>query len=129
MKRDQIVYLDDILDSIEMINQYTKNIKVFNFNKRRGKPHVINDLAEAAKGEILIFCDANTLYDKEAIKNLVKNYNDARIGGVSGKLNLIDFEKAKKSGRFLLIERVRATGQYPNGGYSRKFSPLSRGIK
>ena len=95
MKRDQIVYLDDILDSIEMINQYTKNIKVFNFNKRRGKPHVINDLAEAAKGEILIFCDANTLYDKEAIKNLVKNYNDARIGGVSGKLNLIDFEKAK----------------------------------
>ncbi|OGU75157.1 MAG: hypothetical protein A2V93_02425 [Ignavibacteria bacterium RBG_16_34_14] len=89
---------DKTNDILEKLSQEFENIKVFNFNKRRGKPHVINDLAEAAKGEILIFCDANTLYDKEAIKNLVKNYNDARIGGVSGKLNLIDFEKAKKSG-------------------------------
>jgi hypothetical protein len=37
--------------------------------------------------------------------------------------------KARKSGGFLLIERVKAIGQYPKEGYSRKFSPLSRGIR
>jgi len=89
---------DKTNEILEKLSQEFQNIKVFNFNHRRGKPHVINDLVKEAKGEILIFCDANTLYNKEAIKNLVKNYNDPRIGGVSGKLNLIDFEKAKKSG-------------------------------
>ena len=37
--------------------------------------------------------------------------------------------KARKSGGFLLMERLRAIGQYPTEGYSRKFSPLSRGIR
>jgi hypothetical protein len=37
--------------------------------------------------------------------------------------------KARKSDGFLLIERVRAIGQYPKEGYSRKSSPLSRGTR
>lgn len=37
--------------------------------------------------------------------------------------------KARKSGGFSRIARVRAIGKYPNEGYSRKFFPLSRGIK
>ncbi len=89
---------DKTNEILEKLSQEFQNIKVFNFNHRRGKPHVINDLVKEAKGEILIFCDANTLYGKEAIKNLVKNYKDSRIGGASGKLNLREFEKSKKSG-------------------------------
>jgi hypothetical protein len=38
-------------------------------------------------------------------------------------------KKARMSRGFSLIERLRAMGQYPNGGYSRKSSPLSLGIR
>lgn len=64
------------------------NFKIFLFEKRRGKSHVLNDLVKAAKGDVLVFSDANTIYEKDAIKQLVKFYVDPKIGGVSGKLVL-----------------------------------------
>ena len=90
--------VDGTVEILKKLSEEFSNIKVFIFDQRRGKPHVINDLVKAAKGEILIFCDANTLYDKKALINLVKNYKDTRIGGVSGKLRLRDIEKSKKAG-------------------------------
>jgi len=89
---------DKTAEILEKLSEEFSNIKVFIFDWRRGKPHVLNDLVKAAKGEILVFCDANTLYEKEALMNLVKNYRDARVGGVSGKLKLKDVEKSKKAG-------------------------------
>lgn len=74
------------------------NIKFLPFETRRGKANVLNDLVSNAQGDILIFSDANTLYNKIAIKELVKYYADERIGGVCGKLVLLDVEKAKKEG-------------------------------
>ena len=90
--------VDGTVEILKKLSEEFSNIKIFIFDRRRGKPHVINDLVKAAKGEILIFCDANTLYDKKALINLVKNYKDTRIGGVSGKLRLRDIEKSKKAG-------------------------------
>lgn len=70
------------------------NIAFIPFEKRRGKKFVINDLAKIAKGEILIFSDSNTIYESDAIRHLVKFYNDDRVGGVSGRLELVDVQGA-----------------------------------
>ena len=85
----------------EIIGNLSKefsNISFFDFKIRRGKGHVLNDLVKEAKNEILIFSDANTIYDKSALRNLVKYYKDNRVGGVSGKLILNDIDKSIKSG-------------------------------
>ncbi len=85
----------------EIIHQLQKEIpaiKFFSFPVRRGKSHILNDLVQEASSEILIFSDANTIYHKDAIKNLVKYYADPRVGGVSGKLNLIEFKEFIHSG-------------------------------
>ena len=44
-------------------------LSVYLFNKRRGKVSVLNDLVKEAKNEIILFTDANTVFDKNSIKH------------------------------------------------------------
>lgn len=89
---------DSTNDIIQKLQKEIPSIKFFPFETRRGKSQVLNDLVKHAKSDILIFSDANTIYHEDAIKNLVKFYADNRVGGVSGKLELIEYEESKTSG-------------------------------
>ncbi|NIR48999.1 glycosyltransferase family 2 protein [candidate division KSB1 bacterium] len=51
---------------------------------RRGKIHALNDAVAEAKGDILVFSDANSIYDKKAVRELVSNFADPKVGGVGG---------------------------------------------
>lgn len=73
-------------------------LKIFIFNYRQGKAGVINCLAEKANNDILIFTDANTEFDVNALKNLVRHFSEPEVGGVSGKLILVDIQEHLKSG-------------------------------
>ena len=54
----------------------------------RGKASVLNDLVARATASILVFSDANTEFDNQALKRLVAHFDDERVGGVSGELRL-----------------------------------------
>ena len=70
-----------------IVSRYAgEKIKFFPFKKRQGKPSVLNRLAPQASSEILVFTDARQRLDKTAIKELVKNFSDKRIGSVSSEL-------------------------------------------
>ncbi len=56
---------------------------------RSGKAHGMKQLAARARGDILIFTDANVLLDPEAIDNLLARYADPDIGGVLGSLHYV----------------------------------------
>ena len=56
---------------------------------RSGKAHGMKQLAARARGDILIFTDANVLLDPEAIDNLLARYADLDIGGVLGSLHYV----------------------------------------
>ncbi|MCP4265482.1 MAG: glycosyltransferase family 2 protein [Candidatus Brocadiaceae bacterium] len=56
------------------------------FCVREGKPATLYKVVPEANGEIIVFSDANAMYEKDAIKKLVRNFNDRRIGCVSGRL-------------------------------------------
>ena len=60
------------------------------YNERRGKAIVLNDLVKSSSNEILVFVDANTFYDRAAIREMVKYYQDPRVGGVSGRLLFVE---------------------------------------
>ncbi len=55
---------------------------------RRGKIFVQNDLAVRASGELLVFTDANTMFDVGALAELVRPFSDPKIGCASGLLQL-----------------------------------------
>jgi cellulose synthase/poly-beta-1,6-N-acetylglucosamine synthase-like glycosyltransferase len=56
---------------------------------RSGKAHGMKQLAARARGDILIFTDANVLLDPEAVERLLARYADPDVGGVLGSLHYI----------------------------------------
>lgn len=53
---------------------------------RTGKTGVQNLVVRSAKGEILVFSDANAVYRLDAIRKLVRNFADPAVACVSGQL-------------------------------------------
>ncbi|MBM3862213.1 MAG: glycosyltransferase family 2 protein [Verrucomicrobia bacterium] len=59
---------------------------LFDFLERGGKPSVLKRLVPHATGELLVFTDANTQWQPDALKKLARHFADPRIGGVCGRL-------------------------------------------
>lgn len=57
---------------------------------RVGKTETQNQTVKIAKGDIVIFSDATTKYKKDAIRKIVRNYNDPSIGAVSGRYEYVN---------------------------------------
>jgi cellulose synthase/poly-beta-1,6-N-acetylglucosamine synthase-like glycosyltransferase len=53
--------------------------------ERRGKSAALNAAVAAATGEIVIFSDANSLYDRHALRELIRPFADPRVGLVTGR--------------------------------------------
>ena len=51
---------------------------------RVGKAEALNAAVAAASGEILVFSDANSMYDPGALRALVAPFADPEVGGVAG---------------------------------------------
>jgi cellulose synthase/poly-beta-1,6-N-acetylglucosamine synthase-like glycosyltransferase len=51
---------------------------------RRGKAAALNAAVSASSGEVLVFSDANSIYDARALRALVAPLADSRVGGVAG---------------------------------------------
>lgn len=83
----------------EFQGQY-KWLKSKVFDLRKGKASVLNELVKEAKNSILVFTDANTVFDQDALIELVKRYSDPKVGGVSGRLILSEpqngFDKSNR---------------------------------
>ncbi len=56
------------------------------FQERRGKPAVINELREKARGSILIMTDAQVIFTPDTIFELVKHYKNEQIGLVGANI-------------------------------------------
>lgn len=72
--------------------------------ERSGKTRNLNRGVSEARGEILVFTDANSMFDRDAVKKLVRNFADSTVGLVSGKSVYLD-----------------ATGSVSSGGVYRRY--------
>jgi cellulose synthase/poly-beta-1,6-N-acetylglucosamine synthase-like glycosyltransferase len=62
-------------------------VRIEEFSTNRGKSNVLNDLVALADGEIVVFTDANTVFEKDTVRQLVVAM-DERTGAVCGELIL-----------------------------------------
>jgi len=60
-------------------------VRVMEYEPRRGKPHALNAACAEARGDLLVFTDADVRLDRGALRSLVANFADARVGCVSGR--------------------------------------------
>ena len=61
-------------------------VRLIRQEPRRGKTAGLNMAVAEAEGEIIVFSDANSLYESNAIERLVNNFADPRVGYVTGKM-------------------------------------------
>ena len=57
--------------------------------ERRGKMAAINRAMPRVRHEIVLFSDANNLYARETLRELVKPFSDVKVGAVSGGKNIL----------------------------------------
>jgi cellulose synthase/poly-beta-1,6-N-acetylglucosamine synthase-like glycosyltransferase len=73
----------------DILEEFSKGHESFHFiafRKRRGKPAVINELRDRARGDILIMTDAQVLFTPDTIFELVKHYRNDQIGLVGANI-------------------------------------------
>lgn len=51
---------------------------------RRGKIHALNAAVREARGDILAFSDANSMWEPTSLRAMAENFADPRVGGVAG---------------------------------------------
>lgn len=57
---------------------------------RGGKTRALNTIIPQTTGEVLVLSDANTMYESDAIRKLVRHFSDPGVGAVSGDVRLVD---------------------------------------
>jgi cellulose synthase/poly-beta-1,6-N-acetylglucosamine synthase-like glycosyltransferase len=62
-----------------------QGVKLFRIEGRKGKTHCQNYSSEKALGEYLVYSDANSMFEKDAVKNIVEALSDESVGVVIGK--------------------------------------------
>lgn len=73
-----------------MVARHAPDVKLVAFSQRGGKAAVLNQLVPRATGEILVFCDANTMLLRNALQKLLAHFEDPKVGCVCGRLILHD---------------------------------------
>lgn len=73
-----------------IVSKYAPDVKLHTFTQRGGKAAVLNELVPLAQGDILVFCDANTMLLRNALQKLLAHFEDPDIGCVCGRLILHD---------------------------------------
>ena len=63
-----------------------RRLSVIELDERRGKAHALNTGAAAAKGDIIVFSDANALFAEDAVEALVRAFDDPAVGVASGAI-------------------------------------------
>ncbi len=90
--------------SAEWINtHYAGTVDVLGGTERRGKVAAMNEALKLVTTPIVIFTDANTQLNKEAIKNIVRHFQDPVVGAVAGEKRILtnNDESAAGSGEGL----------------------------
>jgi biofilm PGA synthesis N-glycosyltransferase PgaC len=86
-----IVVSDSTDETDTLVNHHSgERTSLLSLDERRGKSHAINEAVSMANGSVLVFSDANTMYDANAISQLVKPLADQSVGCTTGQLRLVD---------------------------------------
>ncbi|HKV29062.1 MAG TPA: glycosyltransferase [Candidatus Acidoferrales bacterium] len=74
---------DDRTD--EILSSYKDSrLRYVRMENRVGKNEALNRLSRLAKGELLLFSDANSHIGKDCLASMVRYFSDARVGCVTG---------------------------------------------
>ena len=83
-------------DTTAIVNKYaSQGVVLRQFEGRIGKSACLNETVRLATGEIVVFSDANSHYDENALQQLVERFSDEGISFVTGHTRYIKSDQGK----------------------------------
>ncbi|HEX5707278.1 MAG TPA: glycosyltransferase family 2 protein [Pyrinomonadaceae bacterium] len=67
-----------------------RGVRLHRQSERLGKTAAQNAAVELARGEVILFSDATTLYDPQVLRAMLPNFADSSVGCVAGRLVYVD---------------------------------------
>jgi cellulose synthase/poly-beta-1,6-N-acetylglucosamine synthase-like glycosyltransferase len=75
----------------EIVSQFaSRGVRLYRQPQRLGKTTAQNAAVERARGEILLFSDATTMYQPSVLRAMMPNFADPSVGCVAGRLIYVD---------------------------------------
>jgi cellulose synthase/poly-beta-1,6-N-acetylglucosamine synthase-like glycosyltransferase len=78
-----------------LVSQNAGRVRLIDFEKNRGKMHVLNDSVPQLRGEIVAFSDASSMLAVNSLRILVAGFGDPRIGAISGVYRLLKKDQSQ----------------------------------
>ncbi|MEM8967878.1 MAG: glycosyltransferase family 2 protein [Bacteroidota bacterium] len=97
-KLQVVIVTDGSTDATPAIVRQYSEVKLLHQPERRGKIAAVHRTMKEVNTPIVIFTDANTYLNPEAISNIVRHYRNPQIGGVAGEKRIHVAEKDSASG-------------------------------
>jgi len=96
----EIIIVSD--GSVDLTNEMLKKVvdprvRIVLLSERQGKPNALNTAVSMSTGEVLVFCDAATIFQDDAIQMLVRHFANSKIGVVCGSLKFEASEESKQT--------------------------------
>lgn len=89
-------FINNISSQAEQAVQ--KDFKLYVTKERKGKTNAQNETVKVAKGEIIVFSDANAMLDVQAVREVVKYFSRDDVAYVAGRLIYTNSGEADSSG-------------------------------
>lgn len=95
----QILFVTDgSNDGSEEFLKSEPGVEVAHVDARGGKIGALNRGFQFVKNDIIIYSDANTDLNKDCVKNIVRHFNDPKVGCVAGEKRIKQNEQDNASG-------------------------------
>ncbi len=95
----QLIFISDgSTDDTHLRVKKYPQVLALHEDARNGKAAAMNRAMQFVKAPIVVFCDANTELNPEAIREMVKHYADPGVGAVTGEKRIITKDKENASG-------------------------------
>ncbi len=75
-------------NSMKIIGEYNR-IRLFHSPERKGKINAIHRVMKEVSSDIVIFTDANTTLNDDALVNIARHYSDKNVGAVAGEKTVL----------------------------------------
>ncbi len=81
----------------EIVEKYASHNVILIHRPRSGKMATVNRAMLQATGEIIVLSDANNMYNREAVANMVRHFADPKVGCVGGAKRILKSEESPSS--------------------------------